>query len=130
LDAEVCCNLTSRESGGLRCQLTGPEGKAVQESGGGGGGAPISQWVRISHPYGSVRLRASDFGGGWAPDGGLGIWLISAGSWTIKGSDTNAYFLSGTLTFTAPTNHITSDFREVLQGTLRLPKMKLPAMRP
>ena len=62
--------------------------------------------------------------------GGLGIWFISAGLWTIKGSDTNVYFLSGTLTVTAPTNHVTSDFREVWQGALRLPKMKLPAMRP
>jgi hypothetical protein len=130
LDAQVYCNLTSWEGGGLRCQLTSTDGKAVEQSGGGGGGAPISQWIRVSHPYGSVRLRASDFGGGWLRDGGLGIWFISAGLWTIKGSDTNVYFLSGTLTVTAPTNHVTSDFREVWQGALRLPKMKLPAMRP
>jgi hypothetical protein len=129
LDAQVYCNLTCRERGGLRCRLTDGAGNAVQESGGGGGGgAPISQWVRISHPYGSVRLRASDFGGGWLQDGGLGIWFTSAGSWTIKPNDTKAYFLSGTITVMPPTNRVTADFREVWQGALTFPKMKLPPM--
>ncbi|HVM49728.1 MAG TPA: hypothetical protein VMU04_17000 [Candidatus Acidoferrum sp.] len=131
LDAQVYCNLTSWEGGGLRCRLTDSAGKTVQESGFAyGGGAPSSQWIRVSHPYGVVRLRSSVFGGGWLPDGGLGIWFISAGSWTIKPGDTNAYFLSGTLTVTPPTNHVTADFREVFQGALKLPKVKLPGMRP
>jgi hypothetical protein len=114
---------------GLHCQLTDQTGKVVPESGFGfGGGAPNSQWVDIPCD-GAVRLRVSVFGGGRLQDGGLAIWAFGPGSWTIKGNDTNQYSLSGTFTVEPPTNYVPKDFRWVWRGTLKLPKMKIPANR-
>jgi len=59
----------------------------------------------------ALRLRVSVFGGGRLRDGGLGIWSVGAGAWTIKPSDTNTYFLSGTFTVDPPTNYVPKDFR-------------------
>jgi hypothetical protein len=127
-DAEVYFQLGSGEGKGeLRCELTDEAGKVVPESGFGfGGGAPVSRWVEIPTDA-RVRLRVSVFGGGRLQDGGLGIWSFGPGSWTIKGHDTNTYFLSGTFTADPPTNRVPKDFRWVWQGKLNLPKMKIPA---
>jgi hypothetical protein len=49
-------------------------------------------------------------------------------SWTIRPTDTNVYFMSGTFTVTTPTNHIAKDLhdaRAIWSGTLELPRMKI-----
>ena len=135
-EVEVYCKLGGEPGKeGLRCDLTDSKGRTppfsqVHGGGGYGGGAPVSCWVTIP-PYGGVRLRASVYGGGWLEDGGLGIWCTpTSGWWTIKGGDTNAYFLSGTFTVDPPTNHVAHDFRSVWAGTLKLPRMRLPVQKP
>src|SRR5262245_51394509 len=114
---------------GLHCQLTDQAGRIIPDSGFAfGGGAPISQWIEIPCD-GGVRLRVSVFGGGRLEDGGLAIWSFGPGSWTIKPNDTNTYFLSGVFTVNPPTNYVPKDSRWVWQGTLKLPKMRIPAVK-
>jgi len=77
----------------------------------------------------TVRLHASTYGvaqvlGSLPVDKGD---FLELSEWSIPAGDTNNYYLSGTLTITAPTNQVVPPpgKASVFQGTLELPKMKI-----
>jgi len=110
----------------LKCNITDAIGRPPEPVGGGWtGGAPGPQWVTLP-AFSSIRLRASAFAGGRLRDGSLGLWFAGAGNWTIKPSDTNHYFLSGTFTSVPGNNTNNFPHTEIWSGTLNLPKMKVP----
>ena len=110
-------------------ELRDASDKLVPESGGGfGGGAPGASWIMLPCDS-TVRLRASVYGGGRLKDGSLSIFFLS-NSWVIPPRSTNDYYLSCTFTVDPPTNHVALPEHHVWQGTLTLPKMKIPVQRP
>jgi hypothetical protein len=103
--------------------------KPVPESPGGfGGGAPGASWISLPCDS-TVRLRASVYGGGRLKDGSLSIFFLS-NHWVIPPRSTNDYYLSCTFSVDPPTNHAALPEHHVWQGTLTLPKMKIPVQRP
>jgi len=112
---------------GLKLQVADSAQKPPEPVGiGFSGGEPTPQWVLLP-TYSSVRLRTTVFGGGKLREGGLGLWFPNGGGWTIKSTDTNTYFLSGTFSTIAPmTNTNRFEHTQVWNGTLKLPKIELP----
>ena len=81
----------------------------------------------VTLPSDSTRRLRLD--AGWAPtekQNGLGIYLGHAG-WIIRPNATNEYFLS--CTFNSPTNAPSSADVHVWKGTLKFPKVKIPAQK-
>lgn len=119
------------EKASAHWELRDATDRPVPESPGGnfGGGAPGASW--ISMPCDStVRLRATVYGGGGrSKDGSLSIFFLS-NYWVIPPRSTNDYFLSCTFTIDPPTNHVAFPGHQVWQGTLELPKMKIPVQKP
>lgn len=112
--------------GGGHWELRDAADKPVAQSGYAySGAAPGADWMTLPCDS-TVRLRVSLFGGGRMEDGSLGIALPSQ-YWVIPARSTNDYFLSGTFTVSPPTNSF--DRLDVWQGTLKLPKMKIPVKR-
>jgi hypothetical protein len=116
----------------LNCNLTDGSGKSVPKPMGGawGGRGPLSPcWLTL--PYNStIRLFVN--GGSKSP---LAIYPNGEPwtHWSISSSDTNIYYLSGTLEIFTRTNgntHIIPELRESAynqrcKGTLTFPKMKI-----
>lgn len=116
---------------GLKVQVADAGGKAPEPMGIGlNGGAPTPQWISLPI-FSTVRLRANMFAGGKLRDGSLGLWFPSEGGWTIRSTDTNTYFLSGTFAPNVPAKN-TNDFSRsnIWTGVLNLPKMKIPPTQP
>jgi len=109
---------------GLKVQVADAAGKAPEPVGiGFSGGAPSPQWISVPI-FSTVRLRANVFAGGKLRDGSLGLWFLGEEGWTIKSTDTNTYFLSGTFAASVPTNNFNR--LDIWSGVLNLPKMKIP----
>jgi len=112
--------------GGLNCELFDSQGKAVSESGSGGGfQVPRSEWISL--PLDStIRLRANPFGFRSTKEGGLRLPFLGH-DWFIKPQDTNHYFLVASFTSISPTNHVSEELKQgrsvVLDGTLLFPKI-------
>ena len=135
---QVYCNMEGDE-------LLGPDFKRVEKAGGCwelrdaadnpvaqspfaySGAAPGKYWMTLPCDS-TVRLRATLFGGGRLEDGRLGIALPSQ-YWVIPARSTNDYFLSGTFAVSPPTNSIDELKFHVWQGTLKLPKIKIPVRK-
>jgi hypothetical protein len=114
----------------LHCELTDATGKAVPKPLGSGwsGRGPFSpSWVNL--PYNStIRLFAN--GGSMEP-----LMLYPGGDpwvyWSIPATDTNTYFLSGTLNVSTHTNLSLSpsfretNYRQSRTATLEFPKFKI-----
>ncbi len=110
-------------------ELRDASGKLVPQSPGGfGGGAPGASWVSMPSDS-TVRLRASVYGGGRLEDGSLSIFFLS-NHWVIPPRSTNDYYLSCIFTVDPPKNQVALPEHHVWQGTLVLPKMKIPVQRP
>lgn len=126
---EVYC-----EPARLQCQLRDGTGSLIPESAGGfGGGIPGPCWVNLP-AYCTFRMRASVFGGGLLKDGGLAVYLhYGRGWWDVHPNATNDFFLSGTFTVSPPPERSRAASltnRNVWEGTLNLPPLKLPIKRP
>jgi hypothetical protein len=97
------------------------------------GGCPQTYWITLQRDC-SVRLRANCFGIRSPKECGLVIPMPRFNEWFIKPNDTNDYFLSASLTFDAPTNHVSDDVRAarnvVWDGTLVFPKVKISIKNP
>lgn len=114
---------------GLLWELRNAQDKPVPESGFAfSGGGPQTQWMVVACD-GSVRPRASLFGGGRLEDGGLGL-ALPAHYWVVPKASTNEFFLSATFTSNPPTNNFSPLEYHVWQGTITLPKMKIPVLKP
>ena len=141
---DVYCNMKPTVAFGARPDAQGKEhiekaaavwelrdasDKPVPESPGGfGGGAPGAHWI-TSPCDSTVSLRASVYGGGRLKDGSLSIFFLS-NHWIIPPRSTNDFYLSCTFTVDPPTNHVALPEHHIWQGTLHLPKMKIPVQRP
>jgi hypothetical protein len=88
---------------------------------------PSPYWVTLPCDS-TVRLPAdwSDCGSPSQPDG-LEI-LVVGGDWLIRPDATNDFFLSAS--FTPPNDHPSTLKYHVWQGTLKLPKVKIPVKNP
>ena len=90
------------------------------------GPVPDPYWVTL--PYEStVRVRADTLLGPEAKPAGLEI-LVPGGCWIIPPDATNDFYLSAT--FTPPKDHPSPFDYHVWQGTLKLPKVKIPIKKP
>jgi hypothetical protein len=109
----------------LHCELSDINGKSPHVGQGGSGGGAGAAWITL--PYdGTIRLRANMFGYGNKPGDGLQLTLWPpAQCWVIQQNDTNAYYLSGTLTVSSPSNAIPNAAADAWSGTFELPKMKI-----
>ena len=124
---DVYCNMI--DASACRWELRDSSGKAVPESPGGfGGGTPGRDWITMPSDS-TVRLRATVYGGGKGEDGRLHIMFLSH-NWEIPPRNTNSYFLSGTFTVVPARNHVVVPEHRVWQGTLTLPAVKIPVLRP
>ena len=74
----------------------------------------------------TVRLRVDKLEGFQSKPEGLAI-LVPGGCWIIPPNATGDFFLSAT--FTPPKDHPSSLHYHVWQGTLKLPKVKIPGNR-
>ena len=95
---------------------------------------PIAVRMPIPNPYwvtvpceSTVRLRADDKGGLQPNAEGLVI-LVPGACWVLPPNATNDFFLSAT--FTPTKDHPSALNYHVWQGTLKLPKVKIPAKKP
>jgi len=114
----------------LHCELSDATGRVVPKPTGGawGGRGPFSPcWVNL--PYNStIRLFVN--GGRMDP-----LTLYPSGEpwayWSIPSTDTNAYFLSGTLNLSTHTNlSLPQGFRDMDRtATLEFPKVRITASR-
>lgn len=88
------------------------------------GSFPAPCWVTLSCDA-TVRLRADIYtlADSKKPDG-LEIF-VNGGSCTIPPHATNDYYLCGT--FSPPTNHPSPLHYDIWQGTLNLPRVKIPS---
>jgi hypothetical protein len=110
-------------------ELRDASGKPVPESGGAsGGGGPGAYWMTLPCDS-TIRLRATVYGGGRMEDGSLAIFLPGQ-SWVVPSRSTNEYFLSATFAVDPPTNSFSHLEYHVWQGTLKLPKLKIPVKKP
>lgn len=75
-----------------------------------------------------VRVRADPGWGSQRKTEGVSILLLNGGLWVIRPGSTNESFLSATVS--PPTNHQSALKYNVWQGTLKLPKVKIPAKKP
>jgi hypothetical protein len=112
---------------GLRADVKDINGKPPPVVGtGGSGGFPSASWVTL--PYNSVvRLNASWGGYGMSKEKGLQIPLFYP--IILLADNTNEYFLSCTLTATAPTNYVCPPDHHIWTGKLALPAVKVSGKR-
>jgi hypothetical protein len=118
---------------GLDCEVTTPNGDAAQTSQIGffsGSTFPfeLQYWSMV--PFGgSVRLRADPQRGGFSPKtNGIVLQFGLAKRWIIPAASSNSYYLAGD--FSAPTNHPVPPGAHVWSGTLKLPRVAIPASMP
>jgi hypothetical protein len=113
----------------MHCELSDAMGKPVPQPSGGAGGRGAFQPSWIHLPYNStIRLLFND--GQMDP-----LALFPSGEpsnyWSLPGSDTNTYFLSGTLTLSTHTNLSLSpnfrewDYKQNRTKTMEFPKIKI-----
>ena len=88
--------------------------------------APNPYWVTLPCES-TVRLRVDKLEGFPSKPKGLAI-LVPGGCWIMPPNATNDFFLSAT--FTPPKDHPSSLHYHVWQGTLNLPKVKIPVKKP
>ena len=120
--AEVYFDLGSNE---LHFDLRNAHDEPIPTTGGKFGGAdPSPFWVTLPCES-SVRLRADTYfrGHPWKPEG-LEILVNGMSLWIIPPNATGDFFLSAT--FTPPKDHPSHLNYYVWQGTLKLPKVKIP----
>jgi hypothetical protein len=111
--------------GGLDCELRDELDRLVPESPFAFGGAiPSQEWITLPAD-GTVKLRASPFGVGRPPETGLAI-ALPGHFWVIPSRSAHDYFLSGTFTVQPPRDSNNSPNYHVWQGTLTLPRMRIP----
>jgi hypothetical protein len=112
---------------GLDCELRdaqgnrAPAGPALSRS------VPSQTWITV--PFdGTVRFRVDRLNVAWhaKPDGA--IIQVGTNSWRIPAGDTNTWFLSGT--FRPETKHPNPIDYEVWPGTIELPPVKIPPLKP
>jgi hypothetical protein len=122
----------------LNCELTDVKGKLVPMPEGGkawGGGGPAQPTWIVLPSVSTIRLFVN--AGSKSP-----LTIYPSGEpwnhWEVSPSDTNAYYLSGTLKTFTPTNYAPSSFPEPLRqgyyeehckGTLTFPKVKISAKK-
>lgn len=88
---------------------------------------PNPCWVTV--PCDSIlRLRADPGWGTASKPNGLSILVQPHDLWNIRPGSANDYFLSAT--FSPKTNHPSALGYHVWQGTLELPRVKLPVKKP
>jgi hypothetical protein len=75
----------------------------------------------------TVRVRADMLLGPQSKPEGLEVF-VPGGCWIIPPNSTSDFFLSAT--FTPPKDHPSPLNYHVWQGTLKLPKMKIPVKKP
>jgi hypothetical protein len=85
-----------------------------------------SYWVTLPCES-TVRLRADSFLGPKSKPAGLEI-LVPGGEWIIPPNATNDFYLSAT--FTPSKDHPSPLKYHVWQGTLKLPRVKIPVKKP
>lgn len=90
------------------------------------GPMPNSYWVTLPCES-TVRVRADMLLGPQSKPAGLEI-LVPDGCWIIPPNATNDFYLSAT--FTPPKDHPSPLHYHVWQGTLKLPKVKIPVKKP
>jgi hypothetical protein len=90
------------------------------------GPMPNPYWITLPCES-TVRLRADMLLGHQSKPDNLGI-LVPDGCWIIPPKATNDFFLSAT--FTPPKDHPSALHYHVWQGTLKLPKVKIPTKKP
>jgi hypothetical protein len=84
---------------------------------------PVPHQYTVTLPFDStLRLPASTGVGTQNPD--VLVIAVPEQAWSIRLGDTNDYYLSAT--FSPPTNHPSCLNYHVWQGTLQLPKLKIP----
>jgi hypothetical protein len=90
------------------------------------GWVPNSCWVTLPCDS-TVRLKADSLSGSLSKPDGLEI-VVNDACWLIRPNATNDFFLSAT--FTPPKDHPSPLGYNVWQGTLKLPKVKIPVKKP
>ena len=112
-----------------RFEMTDAHGKRVPSEGVAirGFGPPPPCWFMMPCDS-TIRVRVDPLMSSTAKPDGLEIFLLSSGMWTIPPGSTNDYYLSAT--FTPPTNSPSCLHYHAWQGTLNLPKVKIPAKKP
>jgi hypothetical protein len=95
---------------------------------------PVAIIGPVANPYwvtlpceSTVRVRADTLLGPPTRPQGLEVF-VPGGCWIIPPNSTNDFFLSAT--FTPPPDHPSPLNYRVWQGTLKLPKVKLPVKKP
>lgn len=82
----------------------------------------------ILPPEGTIRVRVDRGNQSSTKLDGLALSTGSGQTWFIRFDSTNDYYLSAT--FSPPTNRPSTPDNVVWQGTLMLPKVKLPVKKP
>lgn len=85
-------------------------------------GVSAEPFSAILPPDSTLRVRVDMEVRSQTPDGLL--VCVSGGAWTLRPGATNDYYLSAT--FSHPTNNPSGLSYHVWQGTLQLPKVKIP----
>lgn len=125
---QVFCDLGRTDfrpeyKGGLRCELTDKDGKAVKASGFAFSGAvPKSEWASLP-PDGSVRLRTTPFG--IHREKATAVCPDLSTLWEIADGDAGEYKLSGTFTADPSTDAKPPADGHVWRGTLELPALTI-----
>lgn len=132
--AGSCLEIEWNPESTLKFELTNDNGVPVPACPGGYSGPGLPHdWLKMP-PDSMMRLRASPFnGGGRQKDGSLLIMSPDFQTWAVRPTATNECFLAVTLSIPTPaaavlTNqpHIDRHMLDTWQGTLKLPKVKIP----
>jgi hypothetical protein len=91
------------------------------------GPAPNPYWVTLPCES-TVRVRADNVVAGTQPKPASLEILVPRGLWIIPPNTTNEFYLSAT--FTPPNDHPSPLHYRVWQGTLKLPRVRIPAKKP
>jgi hypothetical protein len=111
----------------FRCELRDSSQALCQSSGCEYDGMiPGPCWLALPHDS-ALRFRMTLGGFGVPQNGGLFIAGCISDCWVIPKTAAKDYFLSGTLTITAPKDDLRP---RVWEGTLKLPQVKIPVKKP
>jgi len=85
-----------------------------------------TSWVTLPCDS-TVRLRSDLYAYALTPNPDGLLIMLGSGTWILPPDDAGHYYLSGT--FTPPADHPSPLKYHVWQGTLKLPKVKIPAAK-